>query len=39
LALAHLRAVGPVGVYGLAGIGAIDDDIRKALGLPIKENI
>jgi hypothetical protein len=31
--------VEPVGVYGLAGIGAIDDDISKALGLPIKEDI
>ena len=28
----------PVGEYGIAGIGAIDIDISKALGLPPKED-
>ena len=31
--------VEPVGIYGLSGIGSIDDKIRKALGLPIKKDI
>ncbi len=32
------EAVEPVGVCGVAGIGAIDDNISKALGLPLKED-
>ncbi|WP_084091865.1 Imm26 family immunity protein [Andreprevotia lacus] len=30
--------VEPVGFYGLSGMGAIDDDISKALGVPLKQN-
>ncbi len=32
------EAVEPVSASGVAGIGAIDDDISKALGLPLKED-
>jgi hypothetical protein len=28
--------VEPVGTYGLSGIGSIDEEISKALGLPLK---
>lgn len=28
--------VEPMGIYGLSGMGAIDDDISKALGIPAK---